>query len=99
MGPDDREVERSADPDAVEREAEARTRDKHTRPAAQKRTARGAEAKARVRQLWPIVKADLQSWGRKTNEEEIERTIADRLTEEGFKISSRTVRLHKPDKS
>jgi hypothetical protein len=97
--PSDTEVERSADPDAVEREATARTRDKHTRPAAQKRTARGAEADARVRERWPLVKAELQSGGRKTTEEEIERVIAERLTGEGFRISPRTVRLHKPDKT
>jgi hypothetical protein len=90
--PSDAELQRSADPDAVEREAVARTREAHTRPAAQGRRKLGDEARARVQALWPVVKAECEAGGRKTTKEEIADKIAKRL-----EISPRTVRTYKPE--
>jgi hypothetical protein len=89
--PSAREIERSADPDAVEREARARTKAEHTRSATQGRVRRGEQTQAKASAMYQTVKAECEAGGRKTNKGEIADTIADRL-----KISARTVRKYIP---
>jgi hypothetical protein len=90
------EARRSADPDAVARDAVDQERTQRTEPAKQSREMRGAEAKARVGEMCPVVKAEKQGNGRRTTDGEIAAEVAARLTDAGFKISARTVRRYIP---